>query len=509
MNKLFTLLFCVYWLSFLVLLRSHPLHDPGVFWHVRVGEWIFSHGAFPHTDPFTWSYADQLWIPQQWGAECLMAALHRLGGYDALIAAMTALLAVLATWLTGRFLKTGLHPILAVGFVAFGMLVAGFHFFLRPHLVTMVLMAVVLAWLVDYERKQVTIRRWIWFVPLCIFWTNMHGGVLGGIFTVAIACVGWLLLRVWCKYRHLEDPTPAGLGWLGLIVLLAGLSTLINPFGWEMHRTWWRIVGSSLLPKMIDEHMPLNPAHTEGKAVIGFGLFYLLMLAGTLPKRPQITWLLPVVWLVLSIQSIRHAPLFCLTALVALADLFPETIWYRLLKKNGDTFVGEPSKTGADWRGWLIPVALIALCFTLQMMRVGVPVIGSGWARFDTKYVPIEMTEEVERYAVTRPEGFPIFNDANYGGFLIFHAPNLRVYMDDRCELFGDAGLLAYAELMSEHPERIEELADRVGFDRALVRIDSEMEQYLRDSLYWKKVPVESRTAVLYERRTQPDSAGQ
>ena len=378
--------FLGYWLAFLLLFRSQPMYDPGALWHVKVGEWIFAHGTFPHHDPFSWSYADHPWIPQQWGAECIMAVLHHLGGYDTLLLALTTMMAALATWLTERFARTGLHPIPAIGFVTFGMVVAGFHFYLRPHLVTMVMMAVVMAWIVDYDRKRIDIRRWIWFIPLCILWTNLHGGVLGGIFTVAVALLGWLGLFLWFRVRgqSLAD-LPSGLGWLALIVLLSALSTLVNPFGFEMHRTWWSIVGSKVLPTMLDEHKPLNLDDTIGKAVVGFGIFYLFLLCGTFPKRPRVSWCIPIVWLILSIQSIRHGPLFCIVALVAMADFFPETVWYRLVKKYGDTFIGEPNATSVGWRGWIIPVLAVGLALGLQMARIPIHPIGAGWARFRSK----------------------------------------------------------------------------------------------------------------------------
>ena len=37
-----------------------------------------------------------------------------------------------------------------------------------------------------------------------------------------------------------------------------------------------------------------------------------------------------------------------------------------------------------------------------------------------------------------RPPGTRIFCEYAYGGFLIYHAPGYRVFIDDRCELFGD-----------------------------------------------------------------------
>ncbi|MCE9530012.1 MAG: hypothetical protein K8T89_02555 [Planctomycetes bacterium] len=341
------LLFVGFWLTFMIVFRSQPFNDPGSLWHVRVGSWIFDNGTFPRTDPFTWSYEGKFWIPQQWGAECAMALGHQFGGYDALLVLMGVLIAGMAAWIGRRFLETGLHPLPTAAIISLGMATAGFHFYLRPHLATIVLMAVVMDWLVDLDRRRVGVNHLILLIPLCVFWTNVHGGVLGGIVTFGIAIVGWAIVR---------SRTWHEIGILWLILLACLLATLMNPFGFDMHRTWFRIVGSTAMKENVPEHFPLSLLRSDGQAVVGFGLFYVFMLAGTLPKRPRVTWLIPLVWLGLSITSIRHGPLFVVVALVALADMLPETRWFRLLKENGDTFVGPPSIILMGWRGW-VPIS--------------------------------------------------------------------------------------------------------------------------------------------------------
>jgi hypothetical protein len=493
------LFFLGFWLVSLVVLRSQPFNDPGALWHIKVGDWIFAHGGFPYTDPFTWSRAGQPWIPQQWGAECLMSLAHRVGGFDALLMLMAALLAATAAGIGKRFLDAGLHWAPTAAIVAFGFAVASFHFYLRPHIATIVLMAFVMAWLVDFDRGRIGELHLALMIPLCIIWTNLHGGVLAGIFTYAIALVGWQIAKPpRLRSGGLRLPPVVA----GLIVLVPCLlATFINPFGFEMHRTWWRIIGSSAVKEFIVEHQSMNLARSDGRAVAVFGAFYLLMLAGTLPKRPRLTWLIPIVWLALSIVSIRNGPLFCMTALIALADLLPETVWFRLLRKYGDTFVHKQRKqTPIGWKAWSVPAVAVVLSLLLQVARVPVPIIGYGWARFDQKMIPDQaMIDVLQRYAKSRPEGFPIFNDANLGGFLIFYTPTLKIFMDDRCELYGDDGIRDYIDLANDHPERIEEWWGKAKFDRALVEVDSMMDKYLKSSPRWKEV-ARCEKAALFER---------
>ena len=483
-------LFVVFFIALQFVLRAQPFSDPGALWHTRVGDQIIAEG-FMHTDPFTWSHAGQFWVPQQWLGECVMSIAHRIGGFDTMLTMMNALLAGFAAWVGKRFIDGGLHPLPAGAIVALGMAVAGFHFYLRPHLATIVLMGVVTAWLVDFERRRIGIRRMAWLIPICILWTNLHGGVLGGIATIALAVIGWAILR---------ERTAAEVFWLVVIIFGCAIGTLMNPLGFDMHRTWLRILDNPAMKEFVPEHYPLSIARTDGQAVIGFGVFYLFMLAGTLPRRPRVTWLLPLVWLALSFMGIRHGPLFVAVGLIALADMLPETRWFRLLKKYGDTFAipatAVPRRPGLIV--WLPALALIGIAVLLQRSQIAVPVIGYDWAQFDMKLVPTELIEPLQEYAKTKPDRFPIFNDANAGGFIVYFAPSLTTFMDDRFELYGDAGLRDYIDLMHDHPERIETLRKKVGFDRAIVDTDTVMDDYLKKSGRWKEVR-RGNKAVMYE----------
>ena len=48
-----------------------------------------------------------------------------------------------------------------------------------------------------------------------------------------------------------------------------------------------------------------------------------------------------------------------------------------------------------------------------------------------------------------------IFNDANLGGYLIYHAPKAKIFMDDRCELYGDDWIKHYSDTLGLPPEEL------------------------------------------------------
>jgi len=291
----------------------------------------------------------------------------------------------------------------------------------------------------------------------------------------------------------------------------------------EMIRIWQRIVGSKVLPEVINEHMALDPTSPLGLTVIALGAFYLVMLAGTLRDAdgrycwPRVTWLIPLVWFALSFKGIRQGPLFAVCAAVAIADLWKHTLWHRLLVKYGDGSTAWNPDDAAEsqrrfspiWAALLVPALLVAVSAKLQAHKVAVPVIGSGWARLDPDFIPSDMTKDVTDYAASVPPGTPIFNDANLGGYLIYHTPSLKIFMDDRCELYGDDNLRFYSDTMGLPPDALgvvfEQWAARYKFERAIVMTSPPeadkppVEQYLSGSPLWREV-ARGKRAVMYER---------
>jgi hypothetical protein len=267
------------------------------------------------------------------------------------------------------------------------------------------------------------------------------------------------------------------------------------------------------------EHAPLNPFKVDGLMVLLFGAVYLAALLGTLPRWPRVTWLLPLVWLVLACTRIRHAPLFAITAVVALADILPQTRYAAWLARQGSDLFQFPSKEEDrrrrwDWRPALLPAGVVLLTAGLQLAGARVPIVGHGWARLDPAHWPVELLPALERCQSQRPGGTPIFNEYGYGGFLIYFTPGFRVFVDDRCEVYGDQWLLEFveAERGNQTAERIEEWQRQYQpFDFALTRsstaeTDLPFDAYFRNAPDWEVVQ-RTPTATLYRRKSSGQTA--
>jgi hypothetical protein len=496
--------FLAVWFVFLVQFRERAFFDPGALWHTVVGEKILT-GGFMTTDPFTYTHPGRTWIPQQWGGEVLMALAHRIGGFDTMLLGLVTLIAGLFTWLFARLRQAGMHWCFAGVLTAGYLFVGSFHFFARPHMATIVFLAYTMATLVDYDRGRAGLARLAGLIPIYILWTNIHGGVLGGTMSFGVALAGWGLLFLAKRDGPIQSWRTAFT--IAGILASCALTPFDNPFGMEMINTWQRIVGSTVMPEYIGEHKPLNLAEPVDQLLGMAALIYTVLFLGTLPtikKEFRATWLVPLVWMLLTFKGIRQGPLFAVTALVVLADFWPHTIWHTMLKKYGDSLVygGEVSLKPTTWA---IPALAVSVAVALQLMAVPVPVIGSGWVQMPQQFVPTDITDTIRKELADHGPKARVFNDCNLGGYMIYYHRDQPIYMDDRFELYGDAWTLSYVQMALEHPERIEAECDKYGCTHALVAVEPTpppLDAYLSQSKRWQEVS-RGKGAVLY-RRIQP-----
>ena len=67
------------------LLGCQELSDGDVWWHVRSGQWIWSHRGVPVLDPFTFASADRPWIDLHWVFQLMLAGAYALGKVSGMI----------------------------------------------------------------------------------------------------------------------------------------------------------------------------------------------------------------------------------------------------------------------------------------------------------------------------------------------------------------------------------------------------------------------------------------
>jgi hypothetical protein len=484
--------------------RSRFFQDPGTFWHVATGDRILDEG-FIDTDPYTFTFHGTEWIPYQWLGECAMSIGNRIGGFDMLLLGTVTLLAAVYTGIGMRLLRAGFHPSVVAVIVAAGVAASSGHFHVRPLIVTIACMAILGVYLSDVENGIIRIERLVWLVPVFWLWANIHGGVMGGLATFALAIAGWTALRI------VKAPSPIAdrrafvrvfTIWLACVaVCFAG------PYLHRLPKTWIYLYQMPNLPSIIEEHGPMDLGDWVGIAVLVFGVLYCLLLLSVPVRKVRVTWLLPLVWFALSFMRVRHAPLFAVLALVAVADFFPYTrLAATLVRKGSDLFSPRPSDEPPTVREsampFLVPAILVVFVALLQAAGVG-----RGWAKLDPKIWPIELLPELRAHQYDRPSGTRIFCEYHFGGYLIYETPGYRVFIDDRCEVFGDAFLVQFVMAKQLGPaSAIDSWDKQYGpFDLALVQTGGGFDKGLEQLQPLWTLVKRTDTATLYKKATAAD----
>lgn len=487
--------------------QSKLFRDPGSFAHTAIGEYILDTGHLIYRDSFSFTSFGEPWIAQQWLGECVMAIVHRLAGLDGLIVVTVSLIALLFAGLAARIERSGMNLALGSFILALSLAASSHHFHVRPHIVTIFFMTIVYSRLCDIEAGRKGITTLCWLIPCLILWSNIHGGALGGLFTLLIAAAGWTVASRLGFKSPLSDKKT--LIHLWIIILLCFAAPLVNPYGLKLPSTWMSIMGSSVVSEIIQEHASVLTLLRLGETasyltvilLLCLGLFYFALLAGTDRTDCKVTWYIPLFWFFLSLSRIRHAPLFAMMAVVAIVEIFPYCRWVRGLG-NRELATFKLREMALDTRAWpsfryLLPVVMSGLALIAFHGSAQLPSTAQKWVKLDNAHWPIEILPELRVIERGHPKGSPIFNDMLLGGFLIYHAPGLRVFIDDRCELYGDEFIMKYAN--AERSD-FEAWAKAYGYEVALLLPDSNYAKYFDENPEWRVIK-RCRAAILYEKR--------
>lgn len=490
--------------------RFTLFHDPGTFWHQRAGEWILEHGRVITTDSFSYTFPGKPWLAHAWLAEVAQVLLTRLAGFDGVLLAASATIAGFYAWVARRLASSGMQAPLVVLVVVLAAAASSYQFHARPLLLSICAIGWIVARMSDVEEGRKAPWRLLALLPLLVAWTNVHGAVLGGLATIGLGLAGWTGVALLRRFvaRDAEWPTPvdgarsfALLAGFGLLCLATIFVNPYGPWGTGLVRQWSAVVGSPVIARLMVEHAPFSLSDPASVMVLVFAVLYLAALAGVPWRKLRVTWLLPLVWLLMTFSRIRHGPLFASGAVVALAAMWPHVRWVDWLAAKGSELMQPargPRPTAA--RAAALPLLLVALTLGLQAAKVPAPVLGRGWMQWDADWWPMAALPDLQEFERTHPPGTPVFNEMLFGGFLMHFTPGLGVFIDDRCELYGDARLGEYEAALAGDRAVIERWTGDAGVKIALVVAHSPFDEYLRSRPEWRVVR-ETPSATLLRRR--------
>ena len=455
------------------------LGDGDTGWHIRTGELVLATGRVPVVDPFSYSRPHGAWFAWEWLADVVFAATWRWRGLGGVAALSGVVLALGATALLARMLRSGAGMWIGLGATMAAVSASSIHYLARPHVFSILFFTVAL-WLLCEDR--VRRRRLLWLlVPLTALWVNLHAG-----FVAWLATLGLLVLlsageRDWPGMRR-----------YGCLAGLCALASLLNPYGWQLHLHIVRYLGSSWIMDNVQE---FQSPHIRAEGMVVFALLLLAAVA-LAPQADRFEALLVMVWGFLALRSARHVPFFAIVAAPVVAAA-AAAYWARLA-------------SGANGRAGLRifwdlaqefgrrPRISLWLPLSAAVVMAAAPVV-----TFPDKVFPVQAVEG-NLLRLAPPGAMPrILTSDQWGDYLIYRLyPRQRVFFDGRSDFFGPAIGADYQKLLAcESPWR--ELLDRYHFELALLPHDWALSTALELVPGWRKV-YQDGAAVLYARQPEP-----
>lgn len=300
-------------------------NDPGVGWHLRGGEYLFTHGI-PRFDPFLHHEAQRPWISTQWLSDGILWLLYSTASWPLVFASLTVVYATTFLWILyrGAVAVTGQH-LLTTLFLIVPFKVGQIHFILRPVIFGFFFFSVVAMTLSVLNEKECsgavaerpTAPRVVWvFPPLFLLWSNVHPHFVFGLILFALLIVGIAIdaavARVPVPWSRLRS--------LLLVFLLCATATVVTPYGYGMYSEI-AFHARSAAVAVTHEFLPIQWSSVEGRMV---RFTFLVIAAGYLclfVRRRQIRSfeLLSVAAFGYgTLEGVRFAPFFAIVALVPL-----------------------------------------------------------------------------------------------------------------------------------------------------------------------------------------------
>jgi len=444
-----------------VLTVSSRFNDPDLWFHLKMGQVVWTTHSIPSTDIFSFTAQGHSWIAHEWLAELGTYGAYRLGGYSGLMlwfAGLASLLFALVYHLCyqrcGIWLVAFLGGVCAWFFATVGLAI-------RPLLLGHLFLVTELILLELASRN----RRWLWVLPpLFAVWVNCHGSYFFG---MGVLVVYWLCSfgkgrwgMVVAEARNKEERKA-----LGFVLILSVVALCANPIGVRLllYPLDVKFQQSTAL-NAVDEWLP--PDLRSGRALGMIAAVICIPVISSLRRLelPLRDMLVLAAAFALAIQHVRMLFVFG----IVVSPVFCQVLAPML---GRDTKRDHPVANG------------LLLCAFLAAIVWAFPT-PADLRRQVTKLSPAGAVDYIRR---TQLSG-PMLNEYVFGDYLIWALPEEKVFLDGRGDVFVWTGVFQeYGRwaLLQEDPAI---LLDKYKIRFCLISKDAPMTHVLPYLPGWRKV---------------------
>ncbi len=392
--------------------------DLDVWWHLKTGDWIVQHAAFPHQGILSRTAANRPWAAYSWGYEVLLSrsyAWFGLIGVGIYGTVLTLMVAFSVYWMARRLSERFWIACLIAVLCCYSFL---FLVMPRPVFFSVTLLCVTLTLLLGAQRSG-DVRKLYWLPLIFLLWANLHiqfiyGMAVWGLFA-GVNIAQSIAERFQIAPNFLaKAKLPAGP--LAALFGASVVATLVGPYSYHLYGVIFSYSRSHIIYTMIQELQPLSFRGVEN--------FVALLLAGTAfwvvgwQKKVDLFKLVVLVMASLvAFRTMRDCWFLCIVAAACIADVAGTA--------------AEPGRidTPLELAGVFAVVAVV-----LAMIAPGMDFNRRGLDRAITGRFPVQAANFVLQNRIPGP----LFNNFDWGGFLTWYLPAYPVSIDGRTDLYGE-----------------------------------------------------------------------
>lgn len=415
--------------------------DSDIWWHLKVGDWIVDHLAVPHTGILSRTAANRPWVAYSWGYEVLLSRAYAwfgLVGVGVFGTVLTLAVAYAIYWMLLRLSGRFWVALILTGIVCWSFLFNGTP---RPFFFSIAFFGVTLTLLLEADRNG-RIDGLYWLPLIFAVWTNLHIQFIYGLFLVGSFIGVNLVERVAQALGILPGfLVPPTLPTMKLVVVGAAcaLATLLGPNSYHPYVVVFEYSKAKFTYSVIVELQPLSFRYTSEflELLIAAAGFFAI---GWQAKRSRsnensirldlFKLVLVAAGVVVAFRTMRDGWFICLPAAACVADAF--RAWAEERSGSASERTSASGITGETWLEKLGIAAAVAVC--LVLVASAVDFNERGLDRAISADYPVNAINFLRR----NPVPGPLYNNLNWGGFLMWYMPDYPVAIDGRNDLYGD-----------------------------------------------------------------------
>ncbi|MGC2613413.1 MAG: hypothetical protein WA354_05220 [Terracidiphilus sp.] len=404
-------------------LRLDQVDDTDVWWHLRTGQWIAQHGTIPHAELFSAFAAGKPWTAYSWLFELIVYSLFHKFGLIGIAIYTSAMVVAITVGVHSLVRRLNSDFTLGVGITFLAMYTMGRLFTPRPWLLTILFFTLELNILMR-SRQSGKARELLWLPLIFALWANIHIQFVDGLLVLGIALAESLLAKWSPVIKTNLKPSS-----MVAIFLACIAATLVNPYGWGVYKVAYGLA----------DQMGQLSQISEFSAV---------------PFRSLDDWCV-VLLAFASLGALAWARrfLFFETILLAFSIIISfrsqRDIWVITVAGSAILAAALQSSAGGEFRLGFSAIPFIVLATALLV------VLAFKEMRFDNAELQVKMAADLPEHAVEvikqQHLGGPLYNDLNWGGFLIWSL-RLPVSMDGRTNVYGSEKIIRSYETWNANP---------------------------------------------------------